>query len=86
MSIFGTPNQGGKHDSRRFNCHGGNPFCFGNYWVDLFSGFRRVPLSGMIEESNDKIKRHRNDYCVAVYVPVSHKQLQGLQNRQYPAW
>jgi hypothetical protein len=26
----------------------------------------------VIEEGNDKIKRHRNDYCVAVYVSISH--------------
>ena len=53
MPIFGTPNQGGKHDRRRFNSPGGNPFCFGSYWSNLFSGFNRVLLSDVIGEGND---------------------------------
>ncbi len=86
MPILGTPDQGGQHDSRRFNGPRGNPFCFSNYWTDLCSGFNRTPLSGVIEEANYKLKRNRNDCRAAVYVPVSHKELQGLKNRQYPDW
>ncbi len=62
MPIFGTPNQGGKHDRRRFNNPGGTPFCFGSYWANLFSGFNRVLLSDVIGEGNDVLA---GAYCTS---------------------
>jgi hypothetical protein len=80
------PSQGGKHDSRRSNSPGSNPFCYGSYRIDLFFWFNRILFNSVIEEGDDEITYHRNDYRAADYLPVSHEQLQDLQNRQYPAW
>lgn len=81
MPTVGTSNQGGKHGRKRLDGLVGNPFCYGNYWADLLSGFNRVLFIGVIEEGNDQKNRHQIDYRAVVYVAVSHKQLHGLQNR-----
>jgi hypothetical protein len=74
VPTVGAPNQGGKHDSRRFNKFGSNPLCFGSYWADLLSGFIWVIFTGVIEKGNDDKRKNWIGYRAAVYVPVSHKQ------------
>lgn len=77
MPTVGTPNQGGRHDSRRFNKFGRNPLRFGRYWATLLFRIIRVPFSFLIDKGNDEKGWHWIDCRGADDVPVPWMLLQG---------